>query len=506
MDHILIIDDSPTVCAQLGQWLEDMGYQSSSAATGTEGLQALRLNLPDLIILDLGLPDVQGLDVCRQIRQNSSTARIPIIILTSSDSEADRIRSLEIGAEDFITKPPTLAELRARIQSLLKAKHLSDRLLMSYLEMDRLGTFAEAFLARPITDWSRSDVANAMVGQVLAIEQEDISRPRWIWAGYPEGDDFKGFIWHRGHGPSTTQATQFEASRLRELIEPFSRSDGQFSSNDPMPADLAALFQMDPICPPTNFVLLETESGTVMGAGYPWEVGSYEFPLLKAMHRHWKVFERLRSDSQLIEDAFFKTMEALAFAAEFYDTGTGAHIRRVGLLSGRIAGMTGQDLLFVKWITQAAKVHDVGKITIPFDILAKPARLSKTEMNIMKRHTTNGVKVLSGGPNLEMPRRIAQSHHENFDGTGYPDGLSGADIPFEARIVKLTDVYDALRSKRHYKDAFSHDKSIKILVRGDDRVLPSHFDPGLLECLCDNGSELAELYDAVGEEGPSSDR
>ena len=77
---------------------------------------------------------------------------------------------------------------------------------MSYLEMDRLGTFAEAFLARPITDWSRSDVANAMVGQVLAIEQEDISRPRWIWAGYPEGDDFKGFIWHRGHGPSTTQA------------------------------------------------------------------------------------------------------------------------------------------------------------------------------------------------------------------------------------------------------------------------------------------------------------
>lgn len=500
MDQILIIDDSPTVCAQLGQWLEDMGYQASSAATGAEGLQSLRKNIPDLIILDLGLPDIEGMEVCRRIRQHESTARIPIIILTSSESEADRIQSLEIGAEDFITKPPTLAELRARIQTLLRAKHLSDRLLMSYLEMDRLGKFAESFLTRPISDWSRPEVANAMVDQVLAIEKEDINRPRWIWAGYPEEDDLKGFIWHRGHGPAITKATRFKASKLQSLIAPYSKSDGQYSSNQSMPMELATLFQIDPLRPPANFVVLETESGTVMGADYPWEVGSYEFPLLRAMHRHWKVFERLRTDSQLIEGAFFKTMEALAFAAEFYDTGTGAHIRRVGLLSGRIAGMKGQDLLFVKWITQAAKVHDVGKITIPFDILAKPDRLTESEMNTMKLHTSNGAKVLSGSPNLEMPRRIAQSHHENFDGTGYPEGTCGTDIPLEARIVKLMDVYDALRSKRHYKDSFSHEKAIKILTRGDDRVLPSHFDPGLLECLCDNGRELAELYDAVGSE------
>lgn len=150
MDQILIIDDSPTVCAQLGQWLGDMGYQTISAPTGSKALEVLSVTLPDLIILDLGLPDIEGLEVCRRIRSNEGTARIPIIVLTSSESESDRIRSLEIGAEDFITKPPTLAALRARIQSLLKAKHLSDRLLISYLEMDRLGTFAESFLSLPL--------------------------------------------------------------------------------------------------------------------------------------------------------------------------------------------------------------------------------------------------------------------------------------------------------------------------------------------------------------------
>ncbi len=504
MDHILIIDDSPTVCAQLSRWLDELGYQTSSVPSGSKALESLRHELPDLIILDLGLPDIEGLDLCRQIRINEKTARIPIVVLTSSEDESDRIRSLEIGAEDFITKPPTLAALRARIQSLLRAKHLSDRLLISYLEMDRLGTFAESLLSRPITDWSRPDVANTMADQVLANEHENVNRPGWIWAGYHEEGELRGFTWHREGGSTMRRRTCFEASDLRRMTAPFSRSDGQFSSKDPMPQELATLFAMNPLSPPANFVMVDAGDRILLGADYPWEVGSYEFPLLRAMHRHWKVFERLRADSQLIEEAFFKTMEALAVAAEFYDTGTGVHIRRVGLLSGRMAGLTDQDLLFVKWITQAAKVHDVGKITIPFDILAKPDRLTKAEMNIMKRHTSNGAKVLSGSPNLEMARRIAQSHHENFDGSGYPNGLRGLDIPLEARIVKLMDVYDALRSKRHYKDAFSHEKSIKILTRGDDRVHPAHFDPDLLGCLDDSGKELADLFDAIGNEDPDS--
>ncbi len=505
MDHILIIDDSPTVCAQLGRWLEDMGYRVTSVETGSAALDSLQHELPDLIMLDLGLPDINGIEICRHIRTNEQTARIPIVVLTSSESESDRIRTLEIGAEDFITKPPAFGTLRARIQSLLKAKHLSDRLLISYLEMDRLGTFAESFLARPISGWSRPEVADAMVDQVLATKNEDANRPRWIWAGYQEDKYFKGFTWHRGEGSSTTLSTRFRTSMLFATIAPFSRSDGQYSSKEPMSRGMAALFGMDQLDPPANFVMIEAEGRAVMGAGYPWEVGSYEFPLLRAMHRHWKVFERLRADSQLIEDAFFKTMEALAVAAEFYDSGTGVHIRRVGLLSGRMAGLIGQNPLFVKWITQAAKVHDVGKITIPFDILAKPERLTAAEMKVMKRHTSNGAKVLSGSPNLEMARRIAQSHHENFDGSGYPEGLRETDIPLEARIVKLMDVYDALRSQRNYKEAYPHEESIKILTQGDERILPAHFDPELLERLVENGMEMAELFDAVEGEDPETE-
>ena len=200
-------------------------------------------------------------------------------------------------------------------------------------------TFAESLLSRPITDWSRPEVANAMADQVLATEQENINRPRWIWTGYHEEDKIKGFSWYRESNSTVMLRTDFNASEFHRMIAPFPRSDGQFSSKDPIPKEMAALFGLD-----------------------------------------------------------------------------------------------------------------------------------------------------------------ASSPHENYDGSGYPDGLGGLKIPLEARIVKLMDVYDALRSKRHYKDAFSHENSVNILMRGDDRILPAHFDPDLLDCLHDSGQEFADLFDAVGDE------
>lgn len=499
MDGILIVDDSRTVCAQLAEWLTDMGFNTRSVLSGAACLESVRADPPDLIILDLGLPDIDGFEVCSKLRESEDTVRIPIIVLTSSDADEDRIRSLEMGAEDFLIKPPTLPALRARIRSLLRAKHLSDRLLISYLELDRLGRFAESFLERSISDWSRPDVANAMAAQVLAVEKGDRNRPQWIWGGTITGENVLGLTWTRIGDRTSSEMTRFSRDDLYPLIESFAKGADHFISKMPMSRELADLLAMSRPEPPPNFVAVQAEHRIVLAAGYPWEVGSYEVPLLRAMHRHWLVFERLRADAARIEDAFFKTMDALALAAEFYDTGTGVHIRRVGILSGRMAGLAGQDGPYVKAITQAAKVHDVGKITIPLRILSKPSRLSDEEMEIMKRHTTNGAQVLGDSPHLSLARQISLHHHENFDGSGYPNKLAGEDIPLEARIVRLMDVYDALRSKRHYKASITHGNSIKILTEGDHRVLPGNFDPDLLDLLISNGPELSEMYDALGE-------
>jgi response regulator RpfG family c-di-GMP phosphodiesterase len=505
MDHILIIDDSATVRAQMSRWLVDMGYEVDVAETGRAALDAVRRESPDLIILDLGLPDMDGLEVCRRLRSEEDGTRIPVVVLTSSEAEPDRIRSLEMGAEDFITKPPSLTELRARIRTLLRAKHLSDRLLISYLEMDRLGSFAETLLVRPISDWTPPEVADAMASQVLAVGRDDPNRPQWIWGGLSTGERMAGATSHRDGERTRSVGTRFDRSALMKHLQPHARGEGEFVSKRPMTPDLSALLEMDAFGPPQNFVAVEAHGRVVIAAGYPWEVGSYELPLLRAMHRHWRVFERLRSDGQRIEEAFFQTMESLAVAAEFYDNGTGLHIRRVGLLSGRMAGLAGRDLHFVKWITQAAKVHDVGKITIPFEILAKPGELTREEMEVMKRHTLNGAHVLEGSPHLEIARSIARSHHENFDGSGYPEGLRGRRIPLEARIVRLMDVYDALRSRRYYKPSLTHEQSIQVLTTGDDRVQPSNFDPDLLDLLVANGDEFAQLHDLIGQ-GPAGVR
>jgi len=485
------------------RWLVELGYEVSEAPSGGQAMERIRRHAPDLIVLDLGLPDMDGLDVCRWLRESELTSRIPVIVLTSSEAQEDRLRSLDMGAEDFLTKPPTLPELRARIQTLLRSKHLSDRLLLSYLEMDRLGGFAESFLNRPIVDWTRPEVADAMAEHVLGIGLEDPHRPRVIWGGVENGEDLVGFLWRRAGEKSGASAVTCSKSAVLELMAPCDRGNGEYISKAPMSVELAEVLGIQADEVPANYVAVWVNSDVVLAADYPWEVGIYELPLLRAMHRHWRVFERLRQDARKVEDAFFQTMEALAVAAEFYDSGTGLHIRRVGFLSGRIAGLIGSKPEFIKWIVQGAKVHDVGKITIPFKLLSKPSRLTPEEMEIMRRHTLNGAQVLAGSPHLEMARCIAKSHHENFDGSGYPEGLKGRDIPLEARIVRLMDVYDALRSQRHYKRAYSHDESIHALLNGDDRIQRGHFDPELLQILVDYGEDLSNLYETLGESGSS---
>ncbi len=190
-------------------------------------------------------------------------------------------------------------------------------------------------------------------------------------------------------------------------------------------------------------------------------------------------------------------IQRLATVAEFRDTDSATHFSRISLFTNKIAESMGLEAGYIEELTLASKLHDIGKIAIPDNILLKPTTLTFDEWEIMKTHTTIGGEILSGSAHktLQIAASIALSHHEKWDGSGYPKGLKGNDIPLEGRIIIICDQYDALRSKRHYKKSFSHQEALKIITEGDNRTTPEHFDPDVLGAFLKISDFFNEIFD-----------
>lgn len=212
---------------------------------------------------------------------------------------------------------------------------------------------------------------------------------------------------------------------------------------------------------------------------------------------------RLRSRSTVtvggdrLEQAYLESLVRLVHASAFRDQETGSHIRRIGLYSELMARECGMESEFADRIGKAAPMHDVGKVGVPDAILHKNGPLSPEEWILMKRHCDIGAQLLSGSPSplIQMAERIARWHHERYDGTGYPSGAAGELIPLEARIVMIADVYDALRSPRPYKPSFAAEKARAIILEGDGRTQPVHFDPELLDVFRRIEPEFQRIYE-----------
>lgn len=201
------------------------------------------------------------------------------------------------------------------------------------------------------------------------------------------------------------------------------------------------------------------------------------------------------------------TMVAFGSLAETRDNETGAHIRRTQHFMRLLATEAGALVEFRRLLTeetiallfQSAPLHDIGKVGIPDHILLKPGRLNSQEFEVMKTHTTLGVLAIQaaerrlGSPVtfLRCAREIAGTHHERWDGTGYPSGLAGDDIPLSGRLMAVADVYDALRSERVYKPAYSHEKAVELMKEGSK----GHFDPRLLKIFCESSEIWKETFD-----------
>jgi len=496
---ILCVDDELLNRIILRDALEPHGYEVLDATNGLEALAVLEREPIDVVLLDINMPEMDGLTACRHIKSSESTAHIPIIMITSLADTENRIRGIEAGAEDYITKPFHEGEVLARIRMLLKVKTLNDKLRDAYHSIKSLTAFGESIIHtfRP-TDFDLHISIDSIVGQLLRTSDTQATKPGMIVLGVEEGGQCSFYRYTHVEGKTVKERVSLSQSScvprdVEENSDPVHFYNENELGNSPFYEFTRRLEKSG--TPVRNMVAYASGDLALYSLNYIANVTPYEAAVLESLVMQTLFLKSLSEQVSETEDAFKYTVYSLARAAEARDHDTGDHILRVGEYCSTLAAKLKVSDRFVRNIRVQSTLHDIGKLHTSPSILKKPGKLNDVEWEEMKKHTLYGARIIGNHPRFEMGKVISMTHHEKWDGSGYPNGLSGNRIPPEGRIVALADTYDALRTERVYKSAMNHKMACRIILEGDDRTQPGHFDPEILSIFKKNMGVFEEIFE-----------
>jgi response regulator RpfG family c-di-GMP phosphodiesterase len=496
--RILCVDDEPLNISLLQAMLLPRRYEVVTAANGLEALEKIKSEKIDICLLDVMMPGMDGFEVCRRIKSDEEHGNIPVIMITALDDRENRIRGIECGAEDFISKPFDAAEVLARIKMLLHVKELNDRLNSAYHNIAKLSSFGEQIIQNfdPVT-FDFFEKIDSIVHQIISSKLDLSDSPQIVLVGM--ADQAGTSKWLRY---DSTDNDIDRCSIKTDLDRKTAFSDSShpivmfYNEDDPDLVGSTLVEELkNKLIPVKNIVRYANDSFSLIALNYGRDVTTYDASVLSSVVMQSLFMRSLAAQVRDTESAFEYTVLALARASEANDEDTGNHILRVGSYCALLASHLNLPEKLVQTIRLQAALHDVGKIHISPAILKKPGKLNDDEWYQMKLHTVYGSKIIGGHHRMTTADRIAISHHECYDGSGYPYGLTGEQIPIEGRIMNLADQYDALRNARCYKPAFDHETTCRVLFEGDGRTLPRHFDPQVLAAFKEIHLRFAEVFE-----------
>ncbi|MGB0716535.1 MAG: HD domain-containing phosphohydrolase [Phycisphaerae bacterium] len=515
---ILVVEDEADLRFLLCAHLAAEGFETREACDGIDALSMAHEFAPDLIIMDVGLPRMDGVSATAALKADVKTAYIPVIMLTARSTTNDIIRGLDAGAQEYLAKPFDMGELLARVKTV-------HNLASAHRDLDRLNQSLEAQVD---VKTKRLQLLYDFVRNLNKANNRDVILEKTVEAvGQLTQAKRISILIKDSHGENLIceRAVGIDPEIVSQIsIRPVEGIAGQVFSSGKTVAAMAISNEpteengkSEPfLSTPLVSTSLQSEDGVlgVLNITEKLECSAFskeEIECVQSIADAAAIALNNVQRRERLEESVKVLIRTVGHLAEYRDEETTRHLERVSIMSGILSetmmreGIYGDQVnnRFVDMIVQAAPMHDIGKVGIPDEILTKPGSLTNEEFDVMKTHTVIGQRVLSKAfdpmnpmPLLSMCIDIAYCHHERFDGNGYPRGLKGQAIPLAARIIAVVDAYDAITSHRRYSKAKDHEEAVSIIQNDAGK----HFDPEVVRAFDLSQEQFRRIGQKFGEQ------
>ena len=508
---VVILSDNDADRRAIADAALSQGCRSLLAGSVAEASVHLRKVTSCLLFCDAALANGGG--TFSSLASACGRSGVHIILIVTSDIKPGLLKALKPWVHDYLSTPVLRESAAARIKNAIRMKNLEQAAGKAVCNMQdwlsQLETVVNGF--DPLAfDAARSQ--GDLARRLIRMMPNDRDKPAYLMVAVPDGCmKLDCDLYAAGDEGAEKIADRIKIPESAVFLG-IKADDGlsyaNYSDRGGRLADLQAFLPpelLEVVGTVHNLAGFVYLNAYVIALNYGRSVTAEDALFLKGLALPGTFLGAVAGEFRGVSESFLVMAGALAIATDSHRD-NGAHVQRMNKYARTIAERMSLPDSFIRTISYSAQLHDVGKIYIHPDLLDKPLRLTPHEFELVKKHASLGAKILGDAPLLRVARNIALTHHECWDGSGYPVGLAGNAIPLEGAIIKVADVYDALRTMYPYKSPYSHDDACQLILAGGDdechEIRPSHFHPDALRAFRATAGRFEEIYHSTGQQIP----